>query len=183
MQIKLGAKVYNSDDQPLGSVSQVNLYPGSKEISNLVVHKGQADGDHKLVLPDMIYTADEKRVVLRPASAGSTGEMPHLADDLLTESGMQSALSPAVPMEDTVALREGAKVISSDGQNVGNIETIITSENHLTDLLIAKGKLIKSRKMVQVEMISSMMNNEVRLNVNADFVNSLPEPRPDAQPM
>ncbi|MCL5994465.1 MAG: PRC-barrel domain-containing protein [Chloroflexi bacterium] len=175
MQIKLGAKVYSSDEQQLGTVSHVILYPGTKEVTHLVVQKA---GTQALVPADLVYSADEKRIVLRQAAQDWTqfpafqpgGDVPAQVDPDLRN----------IP-EGTVALKEGAKVITSDGQNVGNLEHFNTTENRITDLFITKGKLLKTRRLVQSELISSVLENEIRLTVDAEFVNSLPEPRPEMQ--
>jgi len=162
MQIKLGTKVISSDDQQVGNVSSVILFPGTKEVTHLVVQKGQ-EATPTLVPDDAVYSADEKQVVLRQT-----------AQDL-----NQSAAAVQSPPEGTVTLKEGAKVISSDGQNVGTVERVTTAENRIIELLLTKGKLLKAHKMIQTDMISSILENEVRLMVDAQFVNSLPEPRPE----
>jgi uncharacterized protein YrrD len=190
MHIKLGAKVYNSDDQQVGTVSHIILYPGTKEITHLVAQKGQ-DMTHQTLVPvDSIYSADEKRVVLQQHAEDlmSGRQFQHGGEVALTESEMaadQPASASALHNlpDGTVALKEGAKVVTSDGQNVGDVDHFNATENRITDLFITKGKLLKTRRLIQSELISSILENEIRLNVDADFINSLPEPRPDTAGM
>jgi uncharacterized protein YrrD len=186
MQIKLGTKVYNSEDQHVGTAGHIVLYPGTKEITHLVIQKG-TDVAHQILVPvDAIYAADDKRVILRQDTENVTAarEIQHGGEMALSESegpGAQGVLGLQDIPDGAVALKEGAKVVTSDGQSVGNVDHFNTAENRITDLFITKGKLLKSRRLVQAELISSILEDEIRLNVDADFVNSLPEPRPDAQ--
>lgn len=186
MQIKPGAKVYSSDDQQVGTLSYVVLYPGTKEVTHLVIQKGQDLAHQTLVQVDSVYSADEKRVVLRQDAKdlAPVREIQHGGEVALVESEGQ-ATPPTSTLqnipEGTVALKEGAKVITSDGQNVGDLDHFNTTENRITDLFITKGKLLKARRLVQAEAISSILENEIRLNVDAAFVNSLPEPRSEMQ--
>jgi sporulation protein YlmC with PRC-barrel domain len=100
--------------------------------------------------------------------------------------------------DDTVALKEGAKVISSDDHHVGNVERVITGlsvegshregsqgegpiEGHATHLVISQGLLLKTRKLVPTDWIAHVMEGEIDLAVDARFLDSLPEYRPEMQ--
>jgi uncharacterized protein YrrD len=79
--------------------------------------------------------------------------------------------------EGTVALEEGAKVMSSDGEQVGNIERVITDplEDRATHLLVSEGLILKEKKLIPTAWMSSVVEDGVRLSVDSDLVESLPE--------
>jgi uncharacterized protein YrrD len=79
--------------------------------------------------------------------------------------------------EGTVALEEGAKVIGSDGERVGDVERIFTDplEERATHLLISEGLILKEKKLVPTGWMSNVFEDEVHLSVDSDFVESLPE--------
>lgn len=79
--------------------------------------------------------------------------------------------------EGTVALDEGANVISSDGEHVGDVERVFTdSENdRATHLLISEGLFLKEKKLVPTRWIEHVFEHEIRLFVDSELVESLPE--------
>src|SRR5918996_1138096 len=68
--------------------------------------------------------------------------------------------------EGTVALEEGAKVISRDGEHVGNVEQIITEDNHITHFVISEGFLLKERKLVPAVWIEEVTQDEIHFSGN-----------------
>jgi hypothetical protein len=84
--------------------------------------------------------------------------------------------------EGTVALEEGAKVIGSDGKEVGDIERILTDplEDRATHLLIAEGLLLKDEKLIPTQWMTQVSEHEVHLSVGSAFVESLPEYQPQS---
>jgi hypothetical protein len=79
--------------------------------------------------------------------------------------------------EGTVPLKEGAKVISSDDEVVGNIERVFAepSQDRATHLMISKGLLLKERKVIPTSWIMTVMEEEVHLGVSSDLIENLPE--------
>lgn len=79
--------------------------------------------------------------------------------------------------EGTIALKEGAKVVSSDGEQIGDIERIFTEpqENRATHLLISEGLILKEKKLIPTRWLSTVLEDEVFLSVDSDFVERLPE--------
>jgi uncharacterized protein YrrD len=94
----------------------------------------------------------------------------------------ESAKPRLVPMTETnipdgaVALEDGADVIGSDGEKIGEIERIITDpvENRATHILIAEGLLLKAKKLIPTGWIKHILEDEVHLYVKSDFVDGLP---------
>ncbi|MGD8404290.1 MAG: PRC-barrel domain-containing protein [Anaerolineales bacterium] len=79
--------------------------------------------------------------------------------------------------EGTVALAEGANVICSDGEHVGDVERIYTDsqEDQITHLLIAEGLFLKEKKLIPVRWIAKAFEHEIRLSVDSNLVENLPE--------
>lgn len=76
----------------------------------------------------------------------------------------------------TVALKEGAKVVSSDGQAVGKVNRVLVQpENQrATHLVISEGSLFEDRKQVPVTWIQEVVNDEVHLAVHSKVLQQLP---------
>ena len=79
--------------------------------------------------------------------------------------------------EGTVALEEGARVISSDGEHVGDVERIFTDplEDRATHLLISEGLILKEKRLIPTGWMTSVLEDEVHLSVKSEFVENLPE--------
>jgi uncharacterized protein YrrD len=78
--------------------------------------------------------------------------------------------------EGTVALEEGAKVVSKEGEHVGDIERVYADEEEqrVTHLLISKGLISKSSKLIPTMWVDSVREDEVRLSIGERFVEKLP---------
>jgi uncharacterized protein YrrD len=79
--------------------------------------------------------------------------------------------------DDTVPLEEGATVVSSDGDHVGDIEQVYTEEEEqrVTHLMISQGLISKARKLIPTMWVEHVLENEVRLSITKEFVEGLPE--------
>jgi len=75
----------------------------------------------------------------------------------------------------TVALKEGAKVITSEGQHVGSVERVLAdlSVHQVTHLLISRGLLPKERKLIPMEWVARVEDDEVHLRVEEHSVKEL----------
>lgn len=80
--------------------------------------------------------------------------------------------------EGTVGLKEGARVMSADGDHVGNIERIFTVDDHATHLLISQGLIFKEKKIIPVSWITLITEDEVNLSVRTSVLERLPEYQP-----
>lgn len=83
--------------------------------------------------------------------------------------------------ENSVPLEEGAKVLSSDGEHVGDVERIYVGEEEqrVTHLLISHGLVSKVRRLIPTMWVEHVLTDSVRLSVNRDFVEDLPEYTPE----
>ncbi|MGE5376650.1 MAG: PRC-barrel domain-containing protein [Bacteroidota bacterium] len=81
----------------------------------------------------------------------------------------------------TVALEEGAKVVSADNKHVGNIEQLIVDaqDKRVTHFVISEGLLFKERKLIPVLWIASIGEYQVRLSVNARTLEQVPAYKKD----
>jgi len=79
--------------------------------------------------------------------------------------------------DDTVPLEEGAKVVSTDGEHVGEVERIYTEEEEqrVTHILISKGMISKTRKLIPTMWVEHVLEDEVQLSISKNFVDDLPE--------
>ncbi|HEX2907119.1 MAG TPA: PRC-barrel domain-containing protein [Phototrophicaceae bacterium] len=71
--------------------------------------------------------------------------------------------------EDTVALQEGARVLSADGKHVGNIERVLTGPvaDRVSHFVISQGLILKERKVIPYNWVSKIEEDTVHLGVNA----------------
>jgi uncharacterized protein YrrD len=77
---------------------------------------------------------------------------------------------------DTVALKEGVDVVSSDDEEVGDIERVIVDPqtNRATHFLISEGMLFKERKVIPMSWVSTVEEDKVCLAVPADLLERVP---------
>jgi uncharacterized protein YrrD len=82
--------------------------------------------------------------------------------------------------EGTVALEEGAKVISSDDKHVGNIVQVVVGpeNNQITHFVVDEGMLFKARRLIPVRWISEIDEDKVHLSVTARVLDRLPAYQP-----
>ncbi|HEX3053930.1 MAG TPA: PRC-barrel domain-containing protein [Aggregatilineaceae bacterium] len=79
--------------------------------------------------------------------------------------------------EDKVALKEGAKVTSADGKQLGAIGRVYVDERNdeATHFLITKGTLFKEYKLVPMAWVKAINEDEVELAVKAAVIERLEE--------
>lgn len=79
--------------------------------------------------------------------------------------------------EGAVALQENAKVISSDGEHVGDVERVFTDavEDRATHVLISRGLFRGEKKLIPTSWMSTVLEDEIHLSIPSDLVENLPE--------
>ncbi len=82
--------------------------------------------------------------------------------------------------DETVALEEGAKVVSVDGEHIGNVEEVIveTDEYRATHIVVSEGFFLQERKLVPTIWIMEVDEDEITLSVPSDLFDRLPEYQP-----
>lgn len=75
----------------------------------------------------------------------------------------------------SVALKEGAQVVTVDGKHVGKLERVVADEagEHATFLLVKTGMLTKEKKLVPMDWVLSVFEDEVYLQVDEDAIKAL----------
>jgi uncharacterized protein YrrD len=78
--------------------------------------------------------------------------------------------------ENTIPLKEGANVMSADGEHVGDVEQLFVEpeSSRATHFLISQGLLFKDHKLVPVQWVRSVEENKVHLAVPSRFLERLP---------
>jgi len=79
--------------------------------------------------------------------------------------------------EGSAALKTGAAIYSSDGEHVGDVERVFTDSqtDKITHLLISRGLLFKSHKLVPANWIADATDGEVFLSVEKRVLERLPD--------
>ena len=79
--------------------------------------------------------------------------------------------------EGSVALKEGAHVLSLEGEHVGDVEEVFTdaATQRATHLVISQGLLFKDRKLIPANWVKDAGEDDVMLTVNTRIIHSLPE--------
>jgi uncharacterized protein YrrD len=79
--------------------------------------------------------------------------------------------------QDTVAVREGAQVITADGQQVGTVERVFTDSrtDQATYFLMSQGLFFKEKKLIPVTWVRNIKENEIHLTVGAVTLDGLRE--------
>jgi uncharacterized protein YrrD len=74
----------------------------------------------------------------------------------------------------TVALKEGAKVITVEGKHVGNVEQVLAElpDERATHLLVSMG-MFKEAKMIPIDWVQMISQDEVRLRVRKESFEEL----------
>ncbi|MBZ0288439.1 MAG: PRC-barrel domain-containing protein [Anaerolineae bacterium] len=77
----------------------------------------------------------------------------------------------------TIAVNQGARVITSDGREVGHVEQVFTDSNtnRATYFIIEHGFLSKTRKSIPTTWIREMGENEIHLSVGSGVIDELEE--------
>lgn len=78
--------------------------------------------------------------------------------------------------EDTIPLKEGTDVMSSDGEHIGDIERLLVEadSNNVTHFVISQGVFFKDRKLVPAHWVRSVGEDKVHLSVTAELLEQLP---------
>ncbi|MBX3063976.1 MAG: PRC-barrel domain-containing protein [Anaerolineae bacterium] len=79
--------------------------------------------------------------------------------------------------DDAVALREGERITSANGDHVGNMERVFTdpASDRVTHLVISQGLLFPTQRLIPVSWIAKVTEDEIHLSVNTSMLEHLPE--------
>jgi len=200
------ASVLTADGKQVGSLQRVVLHPETRVITDIVVQGGGLFSKEYRVVPiDMVAETAEDQIRLRDEAGEwksfplfeekrivSANEGSHAGDvtpviygvpgvgPALT-TGFDDSLVPELERnipEGTVALKEGAKVYTSDDKHIGDVDRVLAdpSMDEATHLIISHGLLTKEKKLIPMRWVSMLGENTVHLDVTEAEVNTLETP-------
>lgn len=196
------ANIVDANGQQVGTLERVVLNPESKLVTDIVIRTGTLFNKTAKVVPvKFIVETAENQIVLSP-EAGEFDAFPLFEERYLVEADGDIDQKPAdVPQvvygnpgfgpmivqapgeqvvtqveqhipQGTVAMKEGAKVITADGKNVGNVERVLAdaSLEQVTNLEISKGLLTKEWRLIPMKWVESIDEDDVYLRVNESAI-------------
>jgi uncharacterized protein YrrD len=201
------ATVLAADGRQLGSLERVVLNPESNVVTNVVVRTGNLIKHQEKVVPINLVAETADNQILLHEEAGDLKGFPSFEERRLVDEhggtdnpsptqntppvvagfmGTPMISSPVRPIvtrieqnipEGTVAMKEGARVISADGKQVGAVERVLADpiEEQVTYLQVSKGLLVKDMKLVPIHWVLSVGEDEVHLRVSRDSVETMNE--------
>lgn len=205
IQFQKDADVLNEIGEKIGSLERVVLNPQTNVITSLVVRTGILFGRQDKVVPIELVTAGrDNSVILRKGageldilppfeekqlvSEGDVTDEPRTSDDLPPVIYGYPGTSVVVPSADrfvtvfeknipdgTIAMKEGAKVLASEGKQVGQVESVLVDpdEDKVTHLRISSGLFVKDTKIIPIHWVKRVAENEVHLAVKKASVEKL----------
>ncbi len=203
MQFKQNESVYTTDGQQAGHIDRVVIDPRTNAVTHVVVRAGVLFTKDKVVPIEQIMPGPEGQLALQLDSQ-QLAELPDFAEThyVAVDDGQQGSSPPTVvsytpypggtPVlsdpgpklrkethlnipNDTVPLKEGARVIGQDSKEVGHVEQVLTSPpgDRITHFMIVKGLLTKERRRIPVDWVGALTDDEVQLAVKSDTVEKL----------
>jgi uncharacterized protein YrrD len=202
LQFQQNASVLAADGRAVGRLDRVVLNPETKVLSHIVVRSGSlfSKKEEKVVPVEEIAEATREQIVLRTSDLDSLPALQEeravafsedqppagsSAQPLLYGSPMTGTPAPAqhpfitrfeqnIP-EGTVAMKEGARVISVEGKRVGSVERVLARapEDRATHLLVSSGLFVREKKMIPIAWVLMLGEAEVHLRVKKDSVEKL----------
>jgi len=193
MEFKDGTSVFTIDQKDVGDLERVVIDPETRRLTHIVVKKGHVLPEDTLVPVEKVVHASHDKVALT-CSLDEIKELPPLEVTHTVPregstiydrpvGGMYTTppITPLVISETTrtipenlVALKEGARVVSSDEKHVGNVERVFTEDGKVTHLTLSHGLLAKTEKSIPYEWVEMMGEEEVDLSVDALKIDTLP---------
>lgn len=96
---------------------------------------------------------------------GAPLDLPKNAENLVTWTVQN------IP-EGTVAMKEGARVIADEGRHIGIVESVLADPvaDQITHFRISSGLLSKETKLIPIQWVKTVGEDEVRLKVKKDLL-------------
>ncbi len=204
MQFNQGAKVMTLEGKEAGHVDRVVIDPKTNEVTHVVVRRGLLQRQAKVVPVTVVTAGSDGQLGLHVKSdeldlLPDYEEKQYISSDSGEGGQAPSAVFPSTPYpggvqgmasytphyitktrlnipDDTVALKEGAKVITRDEKEVGHVAQVLmgTPDDQVTHFVIVKGMLAKEHRLIPVEWVDRLAENEVHLAIDSNAVERLP---------
>ena len=135
----------------------------------------------RIVDEDDIRTDTEVNVSVPPVIYGMPGLSMGSVIIPTPDDQVATTVEQNIPLG-TVALKEGAKVLTADEKHVGNVERVLAdpSVEQVTHLVITQGVLVRERKLIPMSWVKTLDEDTVHLRVHEDVVSAL-ESTPQAE--
>jgi len=199
------ASVLAANGEQIGSLGRVVLNPQTKVVTDIVILTGALFSKEARVVPvDLVAETTEHRILLR-TEAGNLDDFPPFEERFLVDANKDTDQEPVnapqviygspgfgpmvVPApgeefvteiqqnipEGTVAMKEGAKVITAEGTHVGNVERVLAdpSVDQVTHLVVSHGLFVKESKLIPITWVMSLGEDSVHLRVKKASVEEL----------
>lgn len=201
MEFREGASVYTSDGDKAGHLHRVVIDPESNEVTHIVVQKGFLNNEDKVVPMEKVASAMQDEITLLCDSAELKEMSPleisnYVPARIAYDQGPHTFAvpgmywdSPDAPSEysvaeesrhtiedNLVALKEGASVVSADDKQLGNVERVLVdpASGEATHFVISQGLLLKSRKVVPIQLVDLLEDDKVYVDLRGQEVKDLP---------
>lgn len=204
MKFKQGASVATLDGKEAGHVIRVVVDPKTKKVTHLVVRRGLLQKEDKVVPINVVLTGPDGQLSVQLDST-ELERLPAFAEEeYVAADENQEGNTPATVMlyppypggvpgiasygpqyvaethlnipDNTVALKEGAKVLARDQKEVGHIRQVLTSTpaDQVTHFVIAKGLLVREYRLIPVGWVERLADDAVYLVVDSAIIERLP---------
>jgi len=199
------ASVLAANGKQVGYLERVVLNPETKVVTDIVIRTGTLFNKGAKVVPvELVVETTENQILLRD-DAGELEAYPPFEERHLVDVDGDTEQKPAntpviygypgspgtvmVPTSEeqfatrieqnipagTVAMKEGAKVISADGKTVGQVERVLAdpSVDQITHLVVSTGMFTKEKKLIPMKWVMSVGEEDVHLRVNKESIEEL----------
>jgi len=205
MQFKQNTGVVTATGEAVGHIDRVVVNPQTNIVTHIVVQKGFLFKEDKVVPIDLIAEAAEDQIKLRADAGDLHALPPYEERHYLTTSEAELKGKPVIPTpmptisgyppggmigeealamvtevehhipQGTIALKEGAKVITAEGKQVGHVERVFAdSQAHrATHLVISQGVFAPKRRLIPITWANIVDENEVHLAVKENTLDWL----------
>jgi sporulation protein YlmC with PRC-barrel domain len=202
-QYHRNATILSAEGKPVGSIERVVVNPQTHVLTDIVVSTGdRPNKEEKVVSVELVDETANGQIVLREEAGVLEGcppfeerkPVPAESDPSAVEeesplAGYPILTSPMTSLQDeeastriernipqgTVAMKEGAKVVTAEGKLIGNVERILVDPtvDQITHLLVASGLFLKQARLIPIMWVMSLGEDKIHLRVKKDSVEAL----------
>lgn len=196
-------EVQTIDGKKVGMIDRIVVDPISNNVTHVIVRKGLFFTEDRIIPMEAFIMAEDDEIRLVASvkeledfplyeenhfviSRGYTGT-PYL-DWSMSPLFFYPPIPEPAPTTDQVVntdqnlppssavIDEGTPVISLDDEDIGNVEQVITDDHgEITHIVISKGLIFQTERLVPVGWVRKISDNKIRLYVRKETVEHLPE--------
>lgn len=173
-------KAVLNPDERIVPIESIESTADGKILLNWSVHDVQ---NSPLFEEERLVPDDTSGPVIPPQSHSPAGDILPTGFPAATPPGSDRFHEENVQNihEGSVALSEGAKIYSFEGNVIGSLERIVANlpGDLATHLVIAKGLLGGTKRMIPITWVKSMSEDEIHLRVKEETVDEVTRPPDD----